>query len=148
MLLEAVSHLANWQKAVRSAEVDADRFLRSARIRARDVTKEVGGALRSERLATVAQRISELSDVDEVSNVASLLLSVPLPLPIFAEIPRAARVRGAPVPGKKAPEVVVAFTSFLLDGSVFKEPHTIEPRVVHDLTVEATISQWPAQAQD
>jgi hypothetical protein len=148
MILEAVSHLANWQNAVRSAEVDADRFLRSARIRARDVAKEVGETSGSEKLLTVAHRIAELSDVDDVPDLAKLLLSVPLPLPVFTEMARSVGLGGTPLPKKKSSGVIVAFTSFLLDGSSFKEPHTVEPRVVHDLTVEASISQWPAEAQE
>jgi len=146
MLLETLSQLANWQKAVRSAEIDADRYLRSAKIRARDVAKEVNGTSGSEKLAAITQKIADISDIDDVQKIAGLVLGVPLPLPVFAETPRSVGVGRTPVAEKKSPEVIVAFTSFLLDGSAFREPQTVEPGVVHDLTVEVSISQWPSAA--
>jgi len=146
MLLESLSHLSNWQRAVRSAEMDADRYLRSAKIRARDVAKEVSEASGSEKLASITQAIAEISDLEDVPKVASLLLGVPLPLPVFSEMPAQVGRGAAPSAEKERPEVIVAFTSFLLDGSTFKEPQTVEPSVVHDITVEASISQWPAAA--
>jgi hypothetical protein len=146
MVLESLSHLSNWQKAVRTAEMDADRYLRSAKIRARDVAKELNGNPGSEKLATITQAITEISDVEDVPKIARLVLGLPLPLPVFAESPHRVGGGGTPVAKKKSPEVIVAFTTFLLDGSPFKQPQTVEPRVVHDLTVEVTMSQWPTAA--
>jgi hypothetical protein len=148
MLLESLSHLSNWQKAVRTAEMDADRYLRSARIRARDVAKELDGTSGSDKLATITQAIAGISEVDDVPRIAGLVLGLPLPLPVFVETPHRVGTGGRPVTKKKSPEVIVAFASFLLDGSPFKQPQTVEPNVVHDLTVEVSISQWPAAAQE
>ena len=147
MLLEAVSHLANWQKAVRSAELEADRYLQAARLLARDLAKEIDNEVGAEMLAAVAQGVAELSDVDDVPKAASLLLCVPLPLPVFAEARQPVSLGRAPTHEGKAPDVIVAFTSFLMDGLRFEDPHTVQPEMIHDLRVEAWISQWPEGAE-
>jgi hypothetical protein len=144
MLLGSLSHLSNWQKAMRTAEMDADRYLRSAKIRERDVAKGVNATSGLNKWATITQAIADITDVDDVPPIAGLVLGLPLPLPAFTEKPRF--VDRTPVAKKKSPEVIVAFTSFLLDGSPFKQPQTVEPRVVHDLTVEVSISQWSSAA--
>jgi hypothetical protein len=146
MLLESLSHLSNWQRAVRTAELDADRYLRSAKILARDVAKEVNATSGFDKLTAITHKIADISDVDDVRSIACLVLGLPLPLPVFAQTPDAVGVGRRPFAEKKSPEVVVAFTSFLLDGSPFKQPQTVEPSVVHDLTVEVSISQWPTAA--
>lgn len=101
------------------------------------------------RLATVANKISQVSDPGEVTETVRSLICVPLPLPMFAGISRTqgpSAPRGEPQ--KKPPAVAVAFTSFMLDGVRFSEPHTIQPQVMHDLTVKAAISRWPEGAEE
>ncbi len=141
-----MAHLVNWRRAVRSAEVDADRFLRSAKLVARDVLNDTGEGRSAEALLTVAQGIAKVRDVDEVPKIAELLLTAPLPLPVFAETPTV--TSRPPAADKKPPRIIVAFTSFLLDGLKFDEPHTVQPGLVHDLTVEIAISGWPQEAQE
>jgi hypothetical protein len=147
ILIEALSFLVRWASAVRSAEIDADRFLRSAKVAARDISRETGGAQGVENLALAASRISELSDVDGVPDIAQLLLSIPLPLPVFADVAVPAR-RERAVAAPRPSEIVVAFTSFQIDGAPFGDPQTIQPEILHDLVVAVTVSRWPEEANE
>jgi len=80
--------------------------------------------------------------------VAQTLLCTPLPLPIFADLP----LRGPASDGASSkagpPEIVVAFTSFEMNGSAFGNPQTVQPEVVHDLNVQVTVSSWPEAAKE
>jgi hypothetical protein len=148
ILVNALSFLVRWVTAVRSAEIDADRFLRSAKVAVRESTRVGAGAPDSQDLTAIVSRIFEISDVDQVPDVARLLLCFPLPLPMLVEVhaPMLAR-RGAP-PELSRSEIVVAFASFQIDGIQFLDPHTIRPGVLHDLKVNLTVSQWPDQAKE
>jgi hypothetical protein len=139
--------LVRWVVAVRSAEIDADRFLRSAKLAARDVSRELAGNAEDESLGRVASRISDLSDVDGLPDIARLLLCIPLPLPLFAEVRRPFPHGSTPAAPAKAPAVVVAFTSFQLNGVAFGDPHTVQPEILHDLQVAVRVSHWPSAAQ-
>ena len=147
ILIEALTFLVRWVSAVRSAEIDADRFLRSAKVAARDVSKELDGNTEVESLKRVVASILGLSDVDGVPDIARLLLCIPLPLPLFAEARRPSPREHPAAAGAKAPAVVVAFTSFQLDGVAFGDPHTVQPEILHDLQVAIRLSQWPAAAE-
>jgi len=145
-LLEALTFLVRWVAAVRSAEIDADRFLRSAKLAARDVSRELPANAEGENLRRVASRIADLSDVDGVPDIARLLLCIPLPLPLFAEVQRPLFHDRIPAPAK-GPAVIVAFTSFHLNGVAFGDPHTVQPEILYDLQVEVRVSHWPPEAQ-
>jgi len=99
-------------------------------------------------LSGIASRIGRLSDVDEVAEVTRSLLRVPLPLPMFAGTPspRIGVTHGAQARGPLA--IAVAFTTFLLDGMAFEDPQTVEPDLIHDLTVQVAISKWPEPARE
>jgi hypothetical protein len=146
ILTEALAFLARWVAAVRSAEIDADRFLRSAKVAARDVSRELAGN-EIESLKHIVASISELSDIDDVPDIARLLLCISLPLPLFAELQRPSRREHSTAAGAKAPGVVVAFSSFQLNGVAFADPHTVQPEILHDLHVAVQVSQWPAAAE-
>lgn len=142
----ALSRLVAWASAVRNAEADADRYLRSAKVFARELTRGVADI--PDEIQAYAESIQNITDTDQVQLVAKTLLCIPLPLPIYEkpETPKRARESMHSI-SKKAPDVIVAFTSFNLDGNPFRAPHTIAPQVIHDLGVEATISRWPERAQ-
>jgi hypothetical protein len=144
--LTVLSRLVAWTRAVRNAEVDADRYLRSAKVLARDLANDSVGILQD--IVAYAGSVQSVNDIDEVPGLAKSLLFVPLPLPIFEQPETLKRTQKVPsTSSRKASEVVVAFTSFNLDGKPFCAPHTIAPNVIHDLEVEATVSRWPEGAQ-
>jgi hypothetical protein len=148
-LVEAISRLVEWSAAVRGAEPDADRFLRSAKLLARDVARQSADDGQAANLAAISARIAELVDIDGVSEIAKLMLNVSLPIPVFAEIqlPRRTReAKEANVNHKNRSEITVAFTSFHLDGKPLKDPQTIPPQVICDLQVDVSVSDWPENA--
>jgi hypothetical protein len=147
ILMEALTFLVRWVAAVRSAEVDADRFLRSAKVAARDVSRELDGNAEDECLERVVASISGLSDIDGVPDVARLLLCIPLPLPLFVEVQRPSPREHATARPAKAAAVVVAFTCFQLNGVAFANPHTVQPDILYDLEVAVRVSHWPPAAQ-
>jgi hypothetical protein len=140
ILMEALTFLVRWVAAVRSAEVDADRFLRSAKVAARDVSRELDGNAEDECLERVVASISGLSDIDGVPDVARLLLCIPLPLPLFVEAQRPSPREHATARPAKAAAVVVAFTCFQLNGVAFANPHTVQPDILYDLEVAVRVS--------
>ena len=100
-----------------------------------------------ENLTRAASSISEVCDVDEVPDIARLLLGIPLPLPMFAVVPVVTHVGRTTSPDRKLPAVVVAFTSFEIGGIPFADPHTIQPEILYDLKVDVSVSQWPEEAK-
>jgi hypothetical protein len=148
MLIRAMSFLVKWAEAVRDAELHADRFLQSAQLLARDVARKAATTDGAKSLQAIASRVVELSDVDHVSGIARLLLSVPLPLPMYAEVRIPRRASGKASAAREKPEVVVAFTSFQLNGTPFGDPQTIQPEVIHDLNVDVAVSKWPEKAKE
>jgi hypothetical protein len=148
ILVNALSFLVRWVTAVRSAEIDADRFLRSAKVAVRESTRVGATAPVSPDLTAIVSRIFEISDVDQVPDVARLLLCFPLPLPMLLEIHAPTLARRVPQPEQSCSAIVVAFASFQIDGTQLMDPHTIRPGVLHDLKVSVTASQWPEQAKE
>src|ERR1700722_13308818 len=67
-----LSFRVRWVTAVRSAEIDGDRFLRSAKVSIRESTRVGAPGLGSRDLTAIVSRISEISDVDQVPDVARL----------------------------------------------------------------------------
>ncbi len=146
-LLEALTLLVRWSVAVRTAEIDADRFSRSAKIVARDVSRELDGNTDVESLKRVVDKIMSLSDIDGIPDVARFLLCIPLPLPLFVEIQKPALRERRQAGSTKAPSVVVAFTSFELNGAALGDPHTVQPDLIYDLQVAVRVSHWPSEAE-
>lgn len=148
-LIESFSRLLAWQRAIRNAEVDADRFLRSAQLMAREVSDQVSGDTLAPELSASAAKLSGITNVCEVSQIARMLLCIPLPLPVFTCAPARSDANSIKQePRKRPPAVAVAFASFTIDGVQFSATHTIQPQVVHDLAVEVAISRWPDGANE
>lgn len=146
-LVEAMSRLVRWAVAVRAAEIDADRFLRSAKISAKDLSKGMPDPPPSQSIGNAAARISEVSDVNQLGEIARLLLSLPLPLPVFADVQPSINPFPLSTP-KSSTDIVVAFTSFNLSGKALSHLQTIKPQTIHDLSVNVTVSEWPKNAEE
>ena len=80
-----MTHLLKWASAIRSAEVDADRYLRAAKQLSKDLSQELEGDQKDDKMFELTLRISDLKDIEEIEEVARHLLSIPLPLPIFID---------------------------------------------------------------
>ena len=128
--------------------MDADRYLRAAKQGARDLAQELSADPEAGRLSEAAARIMAISDVSEIEQVAEFLLHTPLPLPLFAEEVRSIRPYKTEPTHAAVPEVSVALVSFALNDVAFGDPQTIEPEVLHELSVEIRVSRWPESAQE
>lgn len=151
-LVEAASRLERWKQAVRSAEVDADRFLRSAR----EIGKEAavstpedgpGGALQE-----LAASVETIDSIETSAVFIRRLSSLALPIPLLARPERGMRVPsdfGGPSkrpdepPKPPAPEV---FLEFSLDDQPFGSPQIVSPNQLHDLVLRVKVRNWPAEA--
>ena len=128
--------------------MDADRYVRAAKQGAKDLAKEVNADRGAERLAEAASKITNISDVSEVEQVAEFLLHTPLPLPLFAEENVPIKSPQPEPSGITVPEASVILLSFALDDIALGDPQTIEPDTLHDLTVEIRLSRWPDAAEE
>jgi CRP-like cAMP-binding protein len=113
-LLRGLLLLVLWGGAIRKAEMDADRYLRAARQAAKDLLDKPQTTNGADAIMSAAQRLSEVADIADVTNLARLLLTIPLPIPVFSEPPsrRGEFERNNERPAK--PSVTVAFLSFAL----------------------------------
>lgn len=140
-LLDAFRHLDNWGVAVRAAEVDADRHRRAGQQLAKDLLARLAAGTVA---AEISERIVALQAVEELPTIATLLLSVPLPLPS----PRRpeSTVRVPPVTTNKAGDEgpVVAGLLFSFDGRPLSEPLLVRPGVLYDVGLRLTMSRWPS----
>lgn len=146
-LCDSLVNLLRWRDAVRSAEIDADRYLRAAKQRAKDIAQEISGDSEAGRLTEATSKIAIVSDISEIGRIAEFLLYIPLPVPLLVEEtgPRLP-FETAPTELEK-PELTVAVISFALNNVAFGNPQTIEPNILHDLTVEIRLSRWPDSAK-
>jgi hypothetical protein len=149
-LMRTLAMLVEWRAAVRGAAVDADRFLRSARILHRAWVEEYREREIACPLAAAAAPIAELTEVELVGPICKAIASVPLPIGIYAadtsrRIPRfdAEREEREPPP----PELTVAFIRFNIDGKPAADTDSLTPKEVHDLEIEVRISSWPDAAE-
>jgi hypothetical protein len=146
-LLSILCHLLNWAQGVRKAEAGADRFLRAAQQGVKDLLREMDSTEMEVFKEVTTNMLMLNTDIFEVENIAELLLHIPLPLPLFAELPK------QPPPLKSAnivneTNISVAVVSFTLKGNVFGDPQTIEPNVLHDLAIEVKVSNWPMTSKE
>ncbi|MGI9102554.1 MAG: hypothetical protein ACR2IF_08930 [Terriglobales bacterium] len=139
-LLECTARLTSWSIAVRSCEADADRYLRGARVLAQDTRKTFPMELKHPIAACFAL-IEVASDVCDVPAVNRAALAIPLPISYPSAKPSRPLV---PVECEKPKEqpVVVAFTSFAVNGQPFQKGHLLNLDIGYDLTVEIRLFAW------
>lgn len=140
-LLECTARLGSWSIAVRSCEADADRYLRGAKVLAQDTRKAFSLELQ-DPIAGCFGLIENTSDVSDVPAVNRAVLAIPLPI----SYPLAKPSRPpAPVERENPKEqpVVVAFTSFAVNGQPFQKGHLLNLDIGYDLTVEVGLFAWP-----
>lgn len=144
-LLRILDTLARWRKAILDAEVDADRFLRSARERFNLWLEEYRATVATKPLCKAAAGISTLSSITEVGGVAEAIARVPLPVGVFERPVRPAWAGEfvEPKVQEKPVDLTVAFLKFHIDGVPAADIHYLAPAQVHDLEIEARVSRWP-----
>ena len=154
-LLRTLAMLVEWRAAVLSAEVEADRFLRSARERHHQWCEEFS---RCDEVAGLAQAASSVKTLSEIGDVGPLCRAVgltPLPIGILADEPhRRRRIRMPDEDtGKEKeqstapPQLTIAFLRFTVDGTPASQTEFVTPREAHDLEIEVRVSRWPDEAE-
>ena len=144
VLLKCFAFLINWIKAIRSAEADADRYLRAARLLASEFAQKHAGEM-SPALTQRIERVASLRDVAAVATLKEGILSLPIPFAFFPPEPkmerRFEREEASP------PPLDIAFVSFDIDGQPASSMNSITPTELHDLKIEVRVSRWPAHAE-
>jgi hypothetical protein len=147
-LYECVALLLDWGAAVRMAEMDADRYLRAAQLRARDLIGVLTSTSDADYsvLMQVASQIANVTSVEEISDALAAIRALPLPIAIFRVEESRIVPRGND--GEIPPsEYAVAVAQFFVDGEPVGLRRAIRPHILHDLSVELRLSRWPEGAE-
>lgn len=169
-MLRALGMLVRWADAVRSAAPDATRFLLAAQQAVGDLRRRVAPRAVTGAIETAMLLIEAAARVEDVEDVVASLLCVSLPLPLghhalAPERDRAdlrAMAEGVGAPGAAADVdataghlvlrsesdvVPVAFLRFGVAGEpTATDVIAVQPDVLYDLAIEATLSRWPSGA--
>lgn len=145
-LAEAVAQLARWKSAIRAAEVDADRYLRSARAIAKEAVGLAPGGDAGEAYRTIAVSIEGLTAADGVADIFKALARLSLPLPLLARPEREPAMRIPESKPTKEPPKPEVFLEFMIDGQPFASPQIVSPGQLHDISVNVVVRNWPASA--
>jgi hypothetical protein len=142
------AYLLDWRDGVLDASLDADRHLRAAQSRVALWRSEYGKGLSYAGLERVAGAIEGCHGIDEVTEIASTLSAITLPVAVrqARQGPRIGSREPDEVPRPEKIELEVAFLRFSVDGAAAESTHFMKPGMAHDLTVEVRVSRWPAEA--
>jgi len=146
-MLEVVAMGVRWGGAVRSGEQDADRFVRAAKLRARQVLVACEGSL-SENLVEAAAAACELTDTDQIGVVAQGILSAAIPTRVSRQVAQALEPRVWPGVGNVQTGAVTPVVLVLIsvDGSPLQSPLLVQKDTVHTVEIELRLASWPADA--
>lgn len=145
-LMEIVWFLSSWARAVRSAEFDADRYLRAAKQRSRDLTQTSQTPPQLKSAPEILGLVEKIQFPDETQKIVEKLLCQPLPLPLFRDGWPDTHVWPRKEPTKPGENMAIAWISFNFEGKPFGKPQTIRPQAVHDLEITIRLDLWPADA--
>lgn len=145
LVLRGLAFLDESLEAVRGATPEAEKFVRAARRAGKDLLADLGKDAENDPMHVTAMMLMN-ADEDSIAAIAATALTAQIALPL---LPRS-RFRGAPPIFDKGrverAEVVVAFTSFRIDGKPVRENEPIEPRLLHEFEIDIVVSQWPESA--
>lgn len=144
-LLEKFAHVVRWAAAVRSADVNPERYLRAATQGVRDLERRTNPPCSPAVLKAATEAILPVATVEQVEDAAKRLLCTPLPWPEFGVVAATRPPRANTEPAAESPPETgaVAFLTFRMNGAPIPEPHILQPNVLYDLELDATFSRWP-----
>jgi hypothetical protein len=147
--LDIARLLVEWEQASLTAAIDADRFLRAARLRLKQLRTDAGSD------ALTVQLLKALSVLDgdiEFSAIRTLrdeLAAIPIPVAVYAD-PVPQLPDWAPeheqTQEEKLPDLTVAFVEFKINGTPAERVQALRPRENHDLDIAVRVSRWPEGA--
>ena len=144
-LVEALIHGVHWTNALRNAEPEAQRHAVAARIRAEAVAEQY-----QERwppsLADACKLLASLTNHRMPRLVASKLSQVPLPPRTTTSFRSSPRVSQTPFESEQQLTNPSAALLIRLDGEPVMRPTVLRPGAMHQLQVEARVSEWPTKA--
>jgi hypothetical protein len=149
-LLRITAFTVEWRAAIRTAEADADRYLRAAKLRLETWLGEYGARHEAVMFLPAADALSAMDQASAVGAVCEQLAALPLPVGIDGDEHHTLRVPG----GDKAAtdreppfaDLTVAFLGFAVDGTAAANLNFLTPNETHDLEIEVRVSRWPEGA--
>lgn len=147
--IECIRLIEDWRRAVLIAETDADRFLRAARARLKQIRSMAGKTVFEEAVLSGLQPIEAEFEIDQVTNVRRQLASISMPVAIYAEsdpsIPTWARERDNNK--EETEDIAVAFLEFSINGRAAERIQQLQPHMTNDLEIAIRVSRWPKGAK-
>lgn len=144
--LRIAAHLTDWETAVVSAEMDADRHLRAAR----QLLKQLSAAEQpTEYQRGVVDGLSRIiGDVapEDVGAIRAALAGAGMPVAIIADPAPATSLCFDVEENRKPEDLAVAFLEFTINGTPAADLHALRPGQVHDLDLVIRVSHWPQEA--
>ena len=145
--VEVASRLLSWAEAVRTCEVDANRYLQGAKAISRDLAKAANVVTSQNPMQSFARAVAEITDIDGVPSLLKLALAIPLPVPLTI-VPAQTTGWMPPAAAKTKPAIVVAFTAFRMNGTILSDAHTVDSDTIYDLGIDVSVSKWPEKATE
>lgn len=147
--LNIVQLLVEWRHAVLTAAIDADRYLRAARLHLKQLRQISETDQFSSRLADALSVVEGQMDISEIEVLRMRLAGVPMPVAICTE----PTPEGLDFPDKpdrmsveRIPKPAVAFVEFKINDVTAERIQTLRPHQKHDLDIAVRVSYWPETA--
>jgi hypothetical protein len=144
--LEIAAFLTDWASAVTAAETDADRFLRAARQRLKQLDRTEEPSNYHRAVVECLSSADEDLDPDAVASLRTALGSIPMPMSILADPEPPPRPDLGQESAPQPDDLAVAFLEFTINGEAAENLHALRPNEVHDLGLTIRVSRWPAGA--
>lgn len=136
--------LAEWKHAIRNAEIDAQRFLHSAKLQASEIDMTLNFS-NNVKFSEFIDRVKLINTLDELKTIQDLLKTWSLPLLLFAKLRNKSTAKISIEDHKKL-ESTVAFLKFDIDGEPAQQWNYLKPGIAYDLNIEVRVSNWPDKA--
>ena len=142
-ILESLVHAFRWVDACRNAEVERDRYVEAARLRAREVIKQSQDTWPVD-LVSITKQLVELEDYDAPFHVASKLRCVPIP-PRVTDLFKMPDLSKEHIDRKGDQSLAPAVALMIrFHGEPVMRPTIIQPGAMHQFEVEVRVNQWPS----
>lgn len=141
--------LAEWKRAIRKAELDAQRFLVSAKLQVSEIDHSLSYVMDS-YLQGFLTSVDSLQGITELAGIQKYLSEWRLPLLLFANarsnIFNKSNYTNEKNNEPKKLKSTVAFLKFEIDGKPAEQYNYLKPGISYDLSIEVRVSNWPIRA--
>lgn len=147
--LDITALLMDWQHAVKTATIEADRFLRAAQVQLADLQGSIHEDQFSKNILTILGSVGKDFPLSGIADLCKKISLVPMPVAIYNS-PVFQRPEWAPKfntqDNNTQPVLAVAFIEFLINGTIVERIQRLRPRETYDLDIAVRISRWPEEA--